>query len=71
LPASGHLDPTRLAILADALTDAGCDNTDVLFAEMLASGKRGMGSAIRPLKSPSHPLRLEVSQVGTVVTLDP
>jgi hypothetical protein len=27
---SGHLDPVRLAILADALTDAGCDNEDLL-----------------------------------------
>lgn len=29
LPA-GTLDPTHLAILADALQDAGCDNTDIL-----------------------------------------
>ena len=27
---SGHLDGTRLAILADALLDAGCDNADIL-----------------------------------------
>src|SRR5579872_1463210 len=26
----GHLDNTRLAILADALEDAGCDNVDIL-----------------------------------------
>jgi hypothetical protein len=29
LPA-GHLDPARLAVLADALTDAGCTNADLL-----------------------------------------
>jgi hypothetical protein len=27
---SGHLDNTRLAVLADALEDAGCDNQDIL-----------------------------------------
>lgn len=27
---SGHLDAGRLAILADALEDAGCTNTDIL-----------------------------------------
>jgi hypothetical protein len=27
---SGHLDPVRLAVLADALQDAGCDDADVL-----------------------------------------
>ena len=27
---SGHLDPQRLAVLADALEDAGCDNVDTL-----------------------------------------
>jgi hypothetical protein len=27
---SGHLDVTRLAVLADALEDAGCDNGDIL-----------------------------------------
>ena len=27
---SGHLDLTRLAVLADALEDAGCDNADIL-----------------------------------------
>jgi hypothetical protein len=27
---SGHLDPHRLAVLADALTDAGCDNQEIL-----------------------------------------
>jgi hypothetical protein len=26
----GHLDPARLAILADALVEAGCDNEDIL-----------------------------------------
>src|SRR5262249_8200912 len=26
----GYLDPDRLAILADALEDAGCDNVDIL-----------------------------------------
>jgi hypothetical protein len=29
LPA-GHLDPARLAVLADALEEAGCDNTEML-----------------------------------------
>ena len=27
---SGHFDNAQLAILADALTDAGCDNEDIL-----------------------------------------
>jgi hypothetical protein len=27
---SGHLDPQRLAILADALEDAGCDDAELL-----------------------------------------
>jgi hypothetical protein len=27
---SGHLDPSRLAVLADALEDAGCDQADLL-----------------------------------------
>lgn len=27
---SGHLDAGQLAILADALEDAGCDNADIL-----------------------------------------
>jgi hypothetical protein len=27
---SGHLDPHRLAVLADALEDSGCDNTEIL-----------------------------------------
>jgi hypothetical protein len=27
---SGHLDPARLAVLSDALEDAGCDNADIL-----------------------------------------
>jgi hypothetical protein len=27
---SGHLDPDRLAVLADALEEAGCDNQDIL-----------------------------------------
>ncbi len=27
---SGHLDPARLAVLADALEDAGCDDADLL-----------------------------------------
>jgi hypothetical protein len=27
---SGHLDQHRLAVLADALEDAGCDNRDIL-----------------------------------------
>jgi hypothetical protein len=27
---SGHLDPARLAVLADALEEAGCDNADLL-----------------------------------------
>jgi hypothetical protein len=27
---SGHLDPDRLAVLADALEDAGCDNADII-----------------------------------------
>jgi hypothetical protein len=27
---SGHLDNSRLAVLADALEDAGCDNSDIL-----------------------------------------
>jgi hypothetical protein len=27
---SGHLDPERLAVLADALEEAGCDNADIL-----------------------------------------
>jgi hypothetical protein len=27
---SGHLDPARLAVLADALEDAGCDDADIL-----------------------------------------
>jgi len=40
LPA-GHLDPDRLAILADALEDAGCDNRDIL------SHLRGPGPHVR------------------------
>jgi hypothetical protein len=35
------LDPDRLAILADALEDAGCDNTDIL------SHLRGQGPHVR------------------------
>jgi hypothetical protein len=27
---SGHLDPARLAVLADALEEAGCTNADIL-----------------------------------------
>jgi hypothetical protein len=27
---SGHLDPARLAVLADALEDAGCADADLL-----------------------------------------
>jgi hypothetical protein len=27
---SGELDPARLAVLADALEEAGCDNADIL-----------------------------------------
>jgi hypothetical protein len=29
-PTTGELDPARLAVLADALEDAGCANTEVL-----------------------------------------
>jgi hypothetical protein len=29
-PATGHMDPLRLAVLADALEEAGCDNETVL-----------------------------------------
>jgi hypothetical protein len=28
---SGHLDPTRLAVLADALEDAGCTDAELLW----------------------------------------
>jgi hypothetical protein len=38
---SGHLDPTRLAVLADALEDAGCSNADIL------SHLRGSGTHVR------------------------
>jgi len=38
---SGTLDPDRLAVLADALEDAGCDNADVL------SHLRGPGPHVR------------------------
>ena len=40
LPA-GTLDPDRLAVLADALEDAGCDNADIL------SHLRGAGPHVR------------------------
>jgi hypothetical protein len=40
LPA-GTLDPDRLAVLADALEDAGCDNADIL------SHLRGPGPHVR------------------------
>ncbi len=29
-PASGHLDPARLAVLSDALEEAGCADDDIL-----------------------------------------
>lgn len=35
---SGHLDPARLGVLADALEDAGCSETDIL--EHLRGGSR-------------------------------
>jgi hypothetical protein len=38
---SGHLDPTRLAILADALEDAGCSDPDLI------SHLRGPGPHVR------------------------
>jgi hypothetical protein len=38
---SGHLDPARLAVLADALEEAGCDNQDIL------SHLRGPGPHVR------------------------
>jgi hypothetical protein len=38
---SGHLDPQHLAVLADALEDAGCANPDVL------SHLRGAGPHVR------------------------
>src|SRR5262249_41091261 len=40
LPA-GHLDPTRLAILADALEEGGCDNPE------LTDHLRGPGAHVR------------------------
>jgi len=40
-PPAGHLDPDRLAVLADALEDAGCDNPDIL------SHLRGPGPHVR------------------------
>jgi hypothetical protein len=40
LPA-GHLDPSRLAVLADALEDAGCDDQDIL------GHLRGQGPHVR------------------------
>ncbi len=41
LLSSGHLDPDRLLVLADALEEAGCDNADIL------SHLRGPGSHVR------------------------
>jgi hypothetical protein len=38
---AGTLDPARLAVLADALEDAGCDNADIL------SHLRGTGPHVR------------------------
>src|SRR5207253_2689886 len=38
---SGHLDDTRLAVLADALEEAGCSNADIL------SHLRGPGPHVR------------------------
>jgi hypothetical protein len=39
---SGHLDPARLAVLTDALEDAGCDNADLL-GHLRASGPHVRG----------------------------
>jgi hypothetical protein len=39
---SGELDPIRLAVLADALEEAGCDDTDIL-AHLRAPGPHVRG----------------------------
>jgi len=39
---SGHLDPDRLAVLSDALEDAGCDNADLL-AHLRGPGPHVLG----------------------------
>jgi len=39
---TGHLDPVRLAILADALEEAGCDNVDIL-AHLRSPGPHARG----------------------------
>jgi hypothetical protein len=39
---SGHLDTARLAVLSDALEDAGCDNADLL-AHLRSSGPHVRG----------------------------
>jgi hypothetical protein len=42
LPPSGELDPTPLAVLGDALEDAGCANTDIL-RHLRAGGHHFLG----------------------------
>jgi uncharacterized membrane protein len=39
---SGHFDPDRLAVLADALEEAGCDNADIL-SHLRGPGPHGRG----------------------------